>query len=226
MILELSKVTKKNLKGIASPDVAIVSDAENLIRLKEKNIAAVIWHRNMPVNVQKWLDQLPVEQLPEARVILPINMVHSVVNEIMSIKGLPDCPERKFILDEIISLASTFSSLCGSPYLRLRFDVMNSNKCPNFHIDHVAARLLCTYRGVGTEYSFLDDHNEPTQICSVPKSSVIVLRGTKWPTGVKNNLVHRSPEIKGNSETRLMLALDPIYNLEDENEIHYPLKPN
>ena len=85
--MELSKTTKKKVTGIAPPDVAIVSAAENLIRVKEKNIAAVIWHRNMPVNVQKWLDQLPVEQLPEARVILPINMVHSVVNEIMSIKG-------------------------------------------------------------------------------------------------------------------------------------------
>ena len=114
---------------------------------------------------------------------------------------MPDCVERQLQLDDIRLLAHKSSELFASAYLRLRFDVMTTNKCPKFHIDHVATRLLCTYRGVGTEYSFLDDQKRPTEIFPTPDRAVIVLRGTNWPTVCVNNLAHRSLEAYGENET-------------------------
>ena len=160
----------------------------------------VIWRRRLQEGVQSWLQALSVDQLPTGRVILPPSKLRSAVTELMNMSEMPESAERRLLLDDICMLAHEFTKLCMSHYLRLRFDVITTNKCPKFHIDHVAARLLCTYRGVGTEYSFLDDQKKPTDIFPTPKCAAIVLRGTKWPIDCFNNLVHRSPEIYGENE--------------------------
>ena len=141
---------------------------------------------------------------------MPVSKVRSAVTELMNISEMPDCVERQFLLNDICLLAQEFNELFASDYLRLRFDVVTTNKCPKFHIDHVAARLLCTYRGAGTEYSFLDHQKKPAEIFPTPNCAAIVLRGTKWPTDCANNLVHRSPEINDENETRLLFVIDPV----------------
>lgn len=208
--------TEKVTVGSATAQVAFVAEKEGLDRLLDAYTAGVIWRRYMQEGMQSWLDTLPVAQLPTGRIILPVSKVRSAVIELMNISSMPDCPERQVLLDDICLLAFEFNRLCESLYLRLRLDVMTTNKCPKFHIDHVASRLLCTYRGVGTEYSFLNDQNRPAEIFSAPNCSAFVLRGTKWPTVCPNKLVHRSPEINHESETRLLLALDPVDSGDDD----------
>lgn len=55
----------------------------------------------------------------------------------------------------------------NSVNLRLRFDVINFNGCPKFHVDAVKARLVCTYRGTGTQYGLSVDGQDPEQIVTV-----------------------------------------------------------
>ena len=208
--------TEKALVGSATAKVAFVDEKEGLARLFDGDIAGVIWRRRMQEGIQSWLDTLPVDQLFTGRIILPASKVRSAVTELMNISEMPDCAERQLLLDDICSLAHEFNKICASSYHRFRFDVVTNNKCPKFHIDHVAARLLCTYRGVGTEYSFLDDQKRPTEIFSTPNCAAIVLRGTKWPTDCANNLVHRSPEINDENETRLLLVIEPVDNAGDK----------
>ena len=207
--------TEKALVGSATAKVACVDEKEGLVQLFDGNTAGVIWRRRMQERVQSWLDALPVDQLPTGRIVLPVSQVRSAVTELMNISEMPDCAERQLLLDDICLLAHEFDELFAPTYLRLRFDVMTNNKCPKFHIDYVAARLLCTYRGVGTEYSFLDDQKRPAEIFSTPNGAVIVFRGTKWPTDCANNLVHRSPEINGGNETRLLFVIDPVDNSDE-----------
>ena len=207
--------TKKALAGSATTKVAFVDEIEGLVHLFDGNTAGVIWRRRMQEGMQSWLDTLPVDQLPTGRIVLPALKVRSAVAELMNISEMPDCAERQLLLDDICLLAHEFNKLFASSYLRLRFDVVTTNKCPKFHIDHVAARLLCTYRGAGTEYSFLDGQKSPAEIFPTPNCAAIVLRGTKWPTDCANNLVHRSPEINDWNETRLLLVIDPVDDADD-----------
>ena len=207
--------TEKALVGSATAKVACVDEKEGLVHLFDGNTAGVIWRRRMQERVQSWLDALPVDQLPTGRIVLPVSQVQSAVTELMNICEMPDCVERQLLLDDICLLAHEFNKLFASSYLRLRFDIVTTNKCPKFHIDHVAVRLLCTYRGVGTEYSFLDDQKRPAEISPTPNCAVIVLRGTKWPTDCANNLVHRSPEINDGNETRLLFVIDPVDNSDE-----------
>ena len=201
--------------GSVTAKVALVDEKEGLVHLFDGNTAAVIWRRRMQERVQSWLDALPVDQLPSGRIVLPVSQVRSAVTELMNISEMPDCADRQLLLDDICLLAHEFDELFAPTYLRLRFDVVTTNKCPKFHIDHVAARLLCTYRGVGTEYSFLDDQKRLAEIFPTPNCAAIVFRGTKWPTDCANNLVHRSPEINDVNETRLLLVIDLVDNSDE-----------
>ena len=207
--------TEKALAGSVPAKVAYVDEVEGLIQLFDGNTAGVIWRRRVHKRMQSWLDTLPADQLPTGRIVLPVSQVRSAVTELMNISEMPDCAERKLLLDDICLLAHEFNELFAPAYLRLRFDVVTTNKCPKFHIDHVAARLLCTYRGVGTEYSFLDDQKRPAEIFTTPNCAAIVLRGAKWPTDRANNLVHRSPVINDVNETRLLLVIDLVDNSDE-----------
>ena len=207
--------TEKALAGSVPAKVAYVDEVEGLIQLFDGNTAGVIWRRRVHKRMQSWLDSLPVDQLPTGRIVLPVSQVRSAVTELMNMSEMPDCSERQLLLDDVCLLAHEFNELFAPAYLRLRFDVVTTNKCPKFHIDHVAARLLCTYRGVGTEYSFLDDQKRPAEIFTTPNCAAIVLRGAKWPTDRANNLVHRSPVINDVNETRLLLVIDLVDNSDE-----------
>ena len=207
--------TKKALVGSVTAEVAFVDEVEGLVQLFDGSTAGVIWRRRVHKRMQSWLDKLPVGQLPAGRIVLPVPKVRSAVTELMNISEMPECSERQLLLDDICFLAHEFNELFTPAYLRLRFDVVTTNKCSKFHIDHVSARLLCTYRGVGTEYSFLDDQKKPAEIFTTPNCAAILFRGTKWPTDCANNLVHRSPEITDRNETRLLFVIDPVDNSDE-----------
>ena len=178
--MDYTEMTKeKALVGSAAAQLAFVDEKEGLARLLDSSTAGVIWRRRMQDGMQSWLNTLSVDQLPAGRIILPVSKVRSAVTELMNISEMPDCAQRRLLLDDIFLLAHEFNKLCAAPYFRLRFDVITTNECPKFHIDHVAARLLCTYRGVGTEYSFLDGQKRPAEIFPTPNCAAIVLRRTK-----------------------------------------------
>ena len=120
------------------------------------------------------------------------------------------------LIEDASALAAIFADVMDTPFLRLRFDVVTTNACRKFHIDAVTARLVCTYRGTGTQYGVSEDGHDPEQIVTVPTGSPIVLRGTRWPETPLSGLLHRSPPIAGTGETRLLLVLDPIVDPEEE----------
>ena len=46
-------------------------------------------------------------------------------------------------------LSDAFMHIMKAPFMRLRLDVLY-NACSRFHTDAITARLICTYRGTGT----------------------------------------------------------------------------
>ncbi|EEE38158.1 hypothetical protein RKLH11_1999 [Rhodobacteraceae bacterium KLH11] len=104
----------------------------------------------------------------------------------------------------------------SATFLRLRLDVVTTNACRRFHIDAITARLVCTYRGTGTQYGVSTDGADPQRVFTVQTGSPILLRGTLWPAEPPSGLLHRSPPIEGTGETRLVLVLDPVTDPEDE----------
>lgn len=193
-----------------APGVAVVETPEALSALHQPDSAAVIWQRQPLDAFQQWIDGLDPDQLPTARVILRPKDIRSALRSICDAAGTPDGAERRLLIDDIAVLADIFTELMQTQYLRLRLDAVDTNACRKFHVDMLTARLICTYRGSGTQYGNSVAEEDPERIFNVPTGCPIVLRGRKWPEEPRSGLLHRSPPIEDTGETRLLMVLDPI----------------
>ncbi|MEL7167105.1 MAG: DUF1826 domain-containing protein [Pseudomonadota bacterium] len=192
-----------------------VDTAAELKRFLAPDCAALIWRRKTPPDTLAWLQALDPEALPRGRVIVPGNAVRDVVTQFCDMSGLALGAHRDWLIDDITALADAFGTLMGVRYLRLRLDVVTTNACRRFHIDAITARLVCTYRGTGTQYGQAQDGDVPG-IDTVPTGAPILLRGSNWAPEPDRGLLHRSPPIEGTGETRLVLVLDPVFDPAEE----------
>ena len=95
-------------------------------------------------------------------------------------------------------------------------------RCHRFHADRTRLRLLCTYRGPGTEWlteaqvdrwalsngSANEDiirFGEPARFMS---PWVGIMKGSAYPGNAGHGLVHRSLPIAGSGRTRVLFCLD------------------
>lgn len=199
----------------AAIGVGLADDPKSLSVLKKPGCAAAIWRRQMPVDTRRWLDQLDREKLPRGRLILRAGIVGEAVQRLCDMAQTPVGRERDWLQSDIASMAALFADLMESEYLRLRLDAVSTNACRKFHIDTLTARLVCTYRGQGTQYGVSSDGGDPTRVFQVATGAPILIRGTLWPEGPPSGLLHRSPPIEGTGETRLVLVLDPVSGPEE-----------
>ncbi|MEM9046698.1 MAG: DUF1826 domain-containing protein [Pseudomonadota bacterium] len=201
--------------------LSLTSIPEGLSAIREPDCSAMIWQRSPLASFQSWIDELAPEQLPKARTIVSPEKMREAVMHVCDICETPAGPERDMLIDDVAALANIFAELMQAPYLLLRLDVISSNACRKFHTDTVTARLICTYRGTGTQYGIAGDGAEPERVFTAPTAAPIVLRGKNWPTIPQTGFVHRSPPIEGTGETRLVLVLDPVLDLEDASDGHF-----
>ncbi|MDX8354916.1 DUF1826 domain-containing protein [Cognatiyoonia sp. IB215182] len=200
----------------AAIGVAIADRPENLQDFLEPSCAAAIWRRQLAPDFQAWINGLDPANLPQGRIILQPEAVGAAVTELCEIAQTPAGPERDQLIADIDVLAEIFAALMQARYLRLRLQPVTSNACRRFHIDAITARLVCTYRGAGTQYGISSDGQDPIRVFSVPTGAPILLRGTLWPENPPSGLLHRSPPIEGTGETRLVLVLDAVFDPEDD----------
>lgn len=195
--------------------VELVRDAVELSRFRQPDCAAAIWQRDLPTGAAEWLAGLDADVLPSGRVIVAPDMVKDTVRYLCDQSGLENSAERDWLLGDIASMAQLFSALMGVKSLRLRLDVVSTNACRKFHVDALTARLVCTYRGTGTQYGVSQSRDDPETVFTVPTGSPILLHGSLRPRASYNCLLHRSPPIEGTGETRLVLVIDPVFDPED-----------
>ncbi|MEL7430475.1 MAG: DUF1826 domain-containing protein [Pseudomonadota bacterium] len=196
-------------------DGVVVCDAiEGFGTLREPSVSAVIWKREMNSGFLEWIGSLAVNRLPSARVVTTVAHLPKVMMAICNSVHVPYSMHRRVLIDDATRLAAHFADLMRVQAVRIRFDVVNDNACRKFHVDAVTARLVCTYRGPGTQYGNGMQGEEPSRIFSVPSGSPLLLRGTHWPEEVRAGLLHRSPPIEGEDITRLVFVVDPVDDIE------------
>ncbi|MEM7721503.1 MAG: DUF1826 domain-containing protein [Pseudomonadota bacterium] len=206
--------TQRTLRDGAT-GVSIAETPERLATIKDAGCAAVIWRRQPAPGFETWINACDPAVLPTGRLILRPDAVPDAVQNLCDIAGLETGPQRAWLEADIADLARRFTAIMRAPYLRLRLDAITSNACRKFHIDAIMARLICTYRGSGTQYGIAMDGAEPDRVFQVATGAPMILRGTRWPESPRSGLLHRSPPIAGTGETRLVLVLDPIFDIED-----------
>ena len=200
----------------AGAGVAVTDTPAGLRQFLDPGCAAAHWARDIPSDVRAWLDGLDPASLPRGRMALSVHNIARTVAQICKAHGLAECAERTWLQSDIAALAEILADLMDVRFVRFRLDVIDTNACRKFHIDAIRARLLCTYRGTGTQLGHAEPGHDPDAVMTIPIGAPLLLRGSLWPADPAPGLLHRSPPTEGSGETRLVLVLDPIF---DEAEL-------
>lgn len=184
------------------------SDPDVLHSIWSPECGVARYDRQIGAVLQDWLDALPAEKLPKARLSLQIHQVRETITTMLEEHGIADDPCGQMLVDDINSLARFFAGVMKVTKINLRLDVVSNNACRKFHQDNVSARLLCTYRGRGTEYGVCLNGTEPDDISQLPKGAAGLFKGRRWQPDTLSAIYHRSPQIEGSGQTRLLLVID------------------
>lgn len=204
----------------ATPGVTEAQTREELGSFRSPSTAATIWQRTMPKGIEDWLAQIDADLLPRGRVIVQASDAAQVIAQLCDISRLPKDLGRAWLEKDIAELFEAFADLMEAQFLRLRLDVITNNACRKFHVDTITGRLVCTYRGTGTQYGISDGHRNPDAVSTTATGSAILMRGKLWPAYPDSGLVHRSPPIEGTGEIRLVLVLDPVEAQEAGRDVY------
>ena len=129
--------------------------------------------------------------------------------------------------EDIAQLVDMFCCLFDIKRAGLRLTALDRAMCPRFHVDRVPCRLVTTYQGVATEWlphqaadrSKLgigsqgkpDERsglfNSAADIQQLCRGDVALLKGESWEGNQGAGLIHRSPQLPGETR-RLLLTLD------------------
>ncbi len=94
--------------------------------------------------------------------------------------------------EDLIELVVLAQSVAPTAPLRVFVQSRASHGHEPFHADHVALRLICTYRGAGTQY-LSNDSIDPASLRKIPTGAVAVMKGLRYPDQAQHALMHRSP---------------------------------
>jgi hypothetical protein len=129
---------------------------------------------------------------------------------------LPALPGRDALAADLSALTSLFADLLGCERIGFRLEVCSAAMCPKFHADRVALRMLCTYRGPGTQW--IDPEHEDPQaaiegraIAQAAAFDVVLLKGHAWPGNDGHGAVHRSPDVAPECAPRVLAAFDAVW---------------
>lgn len=125
---------------------------------------------------------------------------------------------RPALARDLRQLLALVAAIDGMGPRCLRLEVIDDDGCRLFHADRVAARLLCTYAGAGTELLPDDAADrgamgrgdnrhvlDEARIATVPTGAVLLMRGDLSPHGP--GVLHRSPPNPLRSP-RVLVAID------------------
>lgn len=189
-------------------DVVVGRQSEVLQDIALPGVAAAIWQRKPDAAFQDWIDSLVPEQLPELRIVVPVNQIEGAVRVACDNANTPTGLTQDWFARDVGLLARAFSDILEVDHVQIRLDIAFGKMCPSFHRDNVPARLLCTYRGPGTEYVPERHQDDPHRIRRMNTGSVELFRGSRWSADEPCGLLHRSPPVKAGFGPRLLLVID------------------
>lgn len=168
------------------------------------------------VNLAVWQRQLPAHVADFAQVLLSLGqpLAESLTLELQpdddapALRGLAaayaDLQGYEGFICDVRWLVGAYACLLDARRVGLRLRALEGAMCPRFHVDHVPARLICTYAGPGSEWLTAPD---AVQVEQLSTGDVAVLKGERWLGNEGQGLVHRSPAVPA-GQRRLMLTLD------------------
>lgn len=193
--------------------IRICAVLPDIMMLRQPGIELALWLRRIPPRIEAELAQLPAESLPDGRVLVGLADLNAALDSLF-LDRVTTAAVRPWLIADIAALVDQFVDLTGTTEVDVRLERITGDGCWKFHRDCVEARLLTTYRGPGTEWVFPADAPNALRdqrayrgpIHRFPRQAVGVFKGSC--AGPGSGIVHRSPPLAGQGETRLLLCLN------------------
>jgi Protein of unknown function (DUF1826) len=207
-----------------SAHVIARADRTVLAQILRPGINLAIWRRGVPSPVAAWLATSSAGELAGTAQDVELGVPAACVPASLSAKiAAPTRDQRSGIAalaQDAGDLANLMAKLTGMPFVRVRVEWVRDQPCPYFHTDKVPFRLVCTYRGAGTQWlsnnvaerlRAPDDVPAESQVNCLTTGDVAVMRGSSHSKESGVPLTHRSPPLDFPLEWRLFLAIDPAH---------------
>ena len=161
-----------------------------------------IWQRRMP----RWAAALrPLLRAAPFRVVAEDEPGRAAGRVLAALPA----PAPEMLAEDLHMLAGLFAVVAMRPAVRLRLEGVVDDACTRWHADAVPLRLLCTYRGPGTEWRLGDGAGEEPGVIGAPCAAV--LKGNGFPGEPGGGCLHRSPALSrlpASRRARLLLCVD------------------
>jgi hypothetical protein len=183
------------------------------IKDRQKNILLYAWSPS--AQLRQVIEESRLALLPTCSLTLP-------GEEIGQAAARTADPLARWMLEELIDVLAGYATLVPEKRVTIAFCKTREQSCPVFHIDRLSVRLLCTFKGPGTEW--LDDAQVQRRclgrgdnrkiagpeaiVYSTQPFQVCLLKGEHGSTQKDCGVVHRSPRVPSDSEGRWYLRVD------------------
>ncbi|MBY0329936.1 MAG: DUF1826 domain-containing protein [Acetobacteraceae bacterium] len=189
------------------------AEPEVLVEVLRPDVNLAVWNRALPGSLAPGLrvlcDAAPFVAVCEGP---PEEAVDALTAK------LPVAAPLDLLLD-IRALAIAFSGIAETAgAVRIRLEAITGPACHRWHADAVGLRLLCAYRGPGTEWlpiaggapiaRDLDPKALPCGRAQLATGAVAILKGERYPGNAGFGCIHRSPPAGPGERARLLLCLD------------------
>jgi hypothetical protein len=205
---------------------AVVSDdPADLARIYEEDVHLCVIERAPETDVAAFAEALTASGRPVER-IEEVQFERYAFDRLLP-EGR-DLPGHAPWCRDVARLTALFCDLFAIERVGLRLRVLDHAMCSRFHVDHVPARLVCTYGGIGTQW-LADESVDRSKlgpgagglpdeasglilnadaIQTLPPYAIGLLKGARWPGNEHHGIVHRSPRPTPENPRRLLLTLD------------------
>ena len=197
--------------------VCIGRAADVLDSVNHLGVELAAWQRDPDPAWAVWLESLPLDAWPVCRLELTPEDADAAIDAGFDACGTPGCAARDALARDVAFVVTLFAGLTQARRVRLRLDRVTGDACRRWHRDCVPLRLICTYRGPGTQWvppangaDVLSRPDDDTpQALAFQAADVALFKGCGWPGQAHDGgIVHRSPRMAGTGMARLVLVLD------------------
>ena len=220
--MQLTAPHSESLASTATESPHAFGDRLDVLRLiLEPGMNFCLWQRPVCQATSQELLPLKAHQLPDVRCRISPASFDDDVSSLLQQQGLDPSAFGNWRTD-LRQLADLFFSISQGRAVTLRLETTATDGCRRFHVDQTHLRLLCTYRGPGTEWLPDEQVDRVAQADGAPNEGIVrfgepsrfqpfwvgVMKGDAYPDNAGRGLVHRSPPIADSGQTRVLVCLD------------------
>jgi hypothetical protein len=222
-----TRLRRADVDDVLPPSVRAVREVADLADICLEGVQIAVLPRAIDPVIARWLDTAASERALGRGLRTAVR-----AGETIGLDDLPPGAGRDALASDLAFLATLCVDLLDCDRVGLRVEITASATCPRFHVDRTGLRLLCTYRGPGTEWLADEDADRSrlgagaagrpdacsgllrsgARIRTVPPFAVVLLKGSAWPGNEARGAIHRSPAVPCGAGPRVLVALDPLWD--------------